>query len=160
MIAELAALVVGLLVVLWTLRAGNSPRLQPAAPVRRERLPGPAEAAPILLTVTRRADSAPEAMMRPERPAPTLEALESPAVVSLEPLAARPVPRRSARDAEPSRAEEHARLRRKAAAPAQTDPASGAEPFLDARELRRAMLMAEVLGPPRALRPLEEDRWG
>lgn len=148
---EAAVLLVVLVPILWSFlgQGTASPRLPTAA--------APAPPAdpdvPALPGGTMRAG---EPAARPERPAPALEELDGAPVVSLEPLAPRPEPRRAAKDAEPSRAEEHARFRRKVAAPA--DPAPDAAPFLDARELRRAMLMAEVLGPPRSLRPLEEDR--
>ena len=144
---EAAVLFVVLFPILWSLlgQGTASPRLPTAAAPA----PPPPPDVPALPGGTMRAgDLAPV-----ERPA--LEALDGAPVVSLEPLDPRPVPRRTAQDAEPNRAEEHARFRRKAAAePA--DPTPDAAPFLDARELRRALLMAEVLGPPRSLRPLED----
>jgi hypothetical protein len=147
---EAAVLFVVLFPILWSLvgRGTASPRLPTAAAPAPPADPD----SPALPGGTMRAA---DVAGRPERPAPALEALDGPPLVSLEPLAPRPDPRRTARDAEPSRAEEHARFRRKDAAPP-ADPVAGAAPFLDARELRRAMLMAEVLGPPRSLRPLED----
>jgi hypothetical protein len=145
---EAAVLFVVLVPILWSLLGQGA-----ASP----RLPAPAPAAPadhdVPALPAARAEGL--AAARPERAAPALEALDGQAVVTLEPLAPRPVPRRDARDAEPDRAEEHARFRRKGAA-APADAPSGAEPFLDAGELRHALRMAEVLGPPRSLRPLED----
>lgn len=157
-------LLVVLLPFLWLLLspATASPRLPAAAAPRRtaddmeDEMP---DVPPLPAGRMRAAEApAPEAVARPERLAPAPEALDGHAVVSMEPLAARPAPRRTAQDAEPNRVEEHARFRRRVAAPSQADPAAEAAPFLDARELRRTLVMAEVLGPPRSLRPLGEDR--
>jgi hypothetical protein len=125
--------------VLWSLASPGTaapPRLPP--PVVRE-----AEALP-----HETAWDDEEAIVRAERPAPVLEELEGPQVLSLEPLDARP----ALYEAEPDRAGEHARFHRRVAAPEAREEA--APPFLDAGGLRRAMLTAEVLGAPRSLRPL------
>jgi hypothetical protein len=73
------------------------------------------------------------------------------AVVSLEPLDARP----PAFDVEPNRAAEHRRFHRGVApTPPEVQDTAGPLARLDAAELRRAVLLAEVLGAPRSLRPL------
>jgi hypothetical protein len=93
---------------------------------------------------------------------PEDEALEPPAlpdsgVVSLEPLDPRPAPARMAFDVEPSRRAEHARFHRRVAAPEPVEaPAVPRLRIRDAGELRRAVILAEVLDRPRALRPLDE----
>ena len=98
---------------------------------------------------------------RQARPEPAPEELQGTPVVSLEPLAPRSAPTRMAYDVEPRRAAEHARFHRRAAAQETREPPVAA-PLLQLRlhepgELRRAMLLAEVLGKPRALRPLDEE---
>jgi len=103
-------------------------------------------------------DHVPGLLARGERPAPEPEELHGPPVLSLEPLAPRPSPLRAAFDVEPSRTAEHARFHRRTARAAVERPAP--EPRLQLRgagELRRAVLLAEVLGPPRSLRTLEDD---
>lgn len=104
-------------------------------------------------------DRVPGLLARRERPAPPPETLDAPVVVSLEPLAARPAPLRVAYDVEPSRSAEHARFHRRTAVQARPERRPS-EPRLSLRgvgELRRAVLLGEVLGPPRSLRTLEDD---
>ncbi|MDQ3557445.1 MAG: hypothetical protein M3409_11820 [Gemmatimonadota bacterium] len=94
-------------------------------------------------------------------PTPRPEPAPVPIVVSMEPLAPRPVPVRPTRDAVPDRAAEHARFHARVEAPAvvrRVTHRTGALQLRNLGEVRRAVLLAEVLGPPRALRPLEEDR--
>lgn len=135
-------LVILLGTVAWGLldRHSASPRLP--APPRGE--PGDAGAADFWA-----AEPAPAE--RGGRPAPLPEDVNGPAVVSLEPLDVRP----PAYDVEPNRAAEHRRFHRGVApTPSEVQDTAGPLPRLDAAELRRAVLLAEVLGPPRSLRPL------
>jgi len=103
-------------------------------------------------------DHVPGLLARRERLAAVPEELNAPPVVSLEPLAPRPAPLRPAFDVEPSRIGEHARSHRRAAqAPAERPAPEPRLRLRDAGELRRAVLLGEVLGPPRSLRTLEDD---
>lgn len=122
----------------WLAKTGQLPRPDPAAQ-------------PIPVPV---ADGRPmperKARHRPEEP-------PAPEVRSLEAIAPRPVRAEAAvDDTNPNREAEHLRFRRKLAE--STAPrVSHAESRLRLRgigELRRAVLLAEVLGPPRALRPV------
>lgn len=133
----------------------------PGLQAHRERVASGLEAlhGPPLEPLSDEEDHVPGLLARRERPAPQPEALHGPTVVSLEPLGPRPAPLRAAFDVEPSRMAEHARLRRGASAPAPAERRPP-EPRLRLRgvgELRRAVLLAEVLGPPRSLRTLEDD---
>ena len=117
------------------------------------RLPIPAEAEPFY----DEEDHVPGLLARRERPAPEPEELHGPPVVSLEPLAPRPAPLRAAHDVEPSRIAEHARFRRGAQAPVQRHAPEPRLRLRGAGDLRRAVLLGEVLGPPRSLRTLQDD---
>jgi len=117
-------------------------------------LPAPQQAEPF----ADEEDHVPGLMARRERPAPAPEELHGPPVVSLEPVAPRAAPLRAAFDVEPNRAAEHARLHRRAVqAPVAPRPSEPRLKLRGAGELRRAVLVAEVLGPPRSLRTLEDD---
>lgn len=86
--------------------------------------------------------------------------------VTLEPVAVRDVAPRpvpvvvSLEETRVDRKAEHQRFHRKLSAPARARPrADRLADHLDTRrELRRAVLLAEVMGPPRSLRELGEDR--
>lgn len=116
-------------------------------------LPVPLEAEPF----TDEEDHVPGLLARRARPAPPPEELHGPPVLSLEPLAPRPAPLRAAYDVEPGRFAEHARFRRVAEARAERRPAAPRLSLRGTGDLRRAVLLAEVLGPPRSLRTLEDD---
>ena len=95
------------------------------------------------------------------RAAVMLEAAPETTVVSLEPLAPRPVPVRTSREVAPDRTAEHARFHKRVAASTPTPRPAVHEGRLRLRapgELRRAVLLSEVLGAPRALRPLEAEK--
>ena len=85
---------------------------------------------------------------RPEDP-------PAPRTVSLEELGARPAPV----DAGPDRESEHARFHRRLAAsgPPARPPAKNRLRLGGPGAIRRAIVLSEVFGPPRALRPLGED---
>lgn len=117
-------------------------------------LPAPAQAEPF----ADEEDHVPGLLARGERPAPEPEELHGPPVVSLEPLAPRPAPLRAAFDLEPSRTAEHARFHlRTAQAAVEPRPPEHRLRLRGPGELRRAVLLGEVLGPPRSLRTLEDD---
>ena len=117
-------------------------------------LPLPVEAEPF----TDEEDHVPGLLARRERPEPEPEELHGPPLVSLEPLAARPAPLRAAFDVEPNRIAEHARFHRRTAhVAADPQPPESRLRLRGAGDLRRAVLLAEVLGPPRSLRTLEDD---
>ena len=85
---------------------------------------------------------------RPEDP-------PAPRMVSLEELGARPAPV----DADPARESEHARFHRRlaASAPPARPAAKNRLRLGGPGEIRRAIVLSEVFGPPRALRPLGDD---
>jgi hypothetical protein len=99
---------------------------------------------------------------------PDPEGIHTAEAVSLEPVTPvvyqrpLPAPVASLDLVEVDRKAEHERLHRRfarpAAPPARARPDRLADHLRTRRELRRAILLTEVLGPPRALRPLEEDR--
>ena len=91
----------------------------------------------------------------------TLEAAPETTVVSLEPLAPRPLPARTSREVAPDRTAEHARFHTRVAVSTPPPRPAAHHERLRLRtpgELRRAVLLSEVLGAPRALRPLEAEK--
>ena len=81
--------------------------------------------------------------------------------VTLEEAALRPLPAAPvALDVEVDRRQEHVRFhdRYLKPAPRRRSPDRLADHLRSRREVRRAVLLAEVLGPPRSLREIQEDR--